>query len=174
MSKSSLRDILELLPEPCLERAILDCLQDMFAKGEWERVSEYLDPILEIPGHQLFKAYALSLGVKCAVRLNDLVLALDRFDRLSALGEDGGIINSMADALLQLASLLLPDNPGQLLKLWRLLLQEHLPVDAQDICCHIGQMLMRQSEKNHDEIAGSQVRELARRHLLIPYREQRS
>lgn len=167
MSETSLLGICGMLPESCQEQAILNCLNMRLANGEWSEVDSILISVGQIRGHTRFKANALAIGVKCAVRSKNLALALERFDSLSNLGMGADIVTCKADALLQLASPLLSDKPGQLARLWTQLLSYPLPIDAQDTCRLIGLMLVRQCRKNQDSVTANQIQELVCRHLPV-------
>lgn len=168
MSNASLRDILDLLPESCQERAILDCLQRMFSNGEWEQVDAFLPPICGLNGHSSFKARAIGIGAKCAVRTRNFSLAVKRLDIISKLGAGEDTLNSIADALFLLAIQLLPENPSPIARLWHPLLADNLRTDTQRALGHIGFLLANAYAKNGDTANEHTVMQAMRVNLEKP------
>lgn len=165
MSKVELLEVISGLPEKCLERAILNCLSLMAAKSEYGVIESLLTKIGDLKNYSVFKATALSIGVKCAVSANNLPLAMSRLDMLERMGDHPAILNARANALLQIAARLLPDKCTQLMQLWAQLVQVSLPPDARYICKHIGTMLVKQMRKNQDSASADKVLDMMERYL---------
>lgn len=165
MSKTDLVGVFAELPESYQQQAILHCMFLMSARSEQGIIDTLLARISKLKNLSAFKGTALSIGVQCAISANNLSLAMSRLDMLDHLGDHPAILNARANALLQVASRLLPDQCMQLMQLWAQLVQICLPVDARYICKHIGTMLAKQMRKNHDSASADKVLDMMGRYL---------
>lgn len=143
MSRSELLKVIAELPEKCLERAISDCLVSLMADGEYYKAEQIISRLSLGNIQSGLRLRAMVLAVQIACRKKDVALALSRYGELGQFGESENTAQAKSAALLQLASLLLPDSPTRLLALWEDNLTENLPFHAQHDLAAVGMMLGR-------------------------------
>lgn len=114
MGKPVLLELLDALPEHELEAMVLSVLREKFFGGDWGSANALLEQILAGEAGAGFKAAAAAFGVLMAVRAKDRQKALERYHILEELAEDAELGSLQAQALNELAELLLPDE-------WRVL-----------------------------------------------------
>lgn len=168
MSKKPLLYLISMMPEACLERAIKDCLYSLLVSGNLELAESIVSYLLDmINGHETLKAEAAVIGVKLAVKSRNMPLAVRRFEEIARIGNSNAIINLKADALLNLASGLLPDNPTRLMRLWEDCLTNGLPGYGQHALVQTGIMLVRQFIRNQDKHDAKAVCQSLRKYVDI-------
>ena len=144
MSKAELLEVISELPERCLERAISDCLVSLIANSEYLSADQIISNLLiKVSGRPNLLLKARMLGIQIACRNKNIGLAISRYHELGQLSAGVEVANARSKALFQLAEVLLPDNPTQLLTLWETSIAENLPFHAQYDLAAIGIMLGR-------------------------------
>ena len=142
MSNSDLLAVAARLPDRCMEKAIMDCVDRHICACEYVLA----DALISVALGRLKKRPALSasltaLGVKIAVRTRDFDLAISRFGQIAAGGCTDEIINLQSDALYYLAEGLLPERPSLLFSLWQECLADRLTGHARFNLCSLGRLL---------------------------------
>lgn len=147
---SNLLNVFGRLPEEHQKEAILERLQLMLAKGEWSSVEEVLAEIMQIAGHESFKAHACAMGIKCAIRLREYDKAIQRYEMLSTCEEVPGIISLKAESIYQLAMRMPPERASKIFTLWEELLASDMPEGLQRSLGETGMLLAKAFQKNRD------------------------
>ena len=132
MGKPVLLELLEALPESELEAIVLSVLREKFFGGDWGAANAILERILAGKARSSFKAAAAGFGVLMAVRARDCQKALERYHILDELAEGASVTTVLAQALNELADLLLPDEGKLFVSLWQKAMQGKLPQEARE------------------------------------------
>lgn len=153
MSTTNLASIFSLLQEQHQEQAILDRMEYMAANAEWGEVEKLLPPIFNLQDKPQFKAKALLIGIKCAIRLRNIELALKRYEILSAITGAANLSDIQPKALYVLASQILPNKAKKILFYWLELANIELTPIMRRELKDTGDLLMEAFNKNQDYLS---------------------
>lgn len=165
MSEASLITVFSLLPVEEQQKAILESLELMFAKGEWGAIDELLMPIQQIRGQGIFKAHALAIGVKCALRHKNYDMALERYNLIAHMGDNPDVAEILGEVLYQLAIYLLPSHATKIYALWRPLIFPDMQMGLQNNLGEVGVMLAGAFDKTRNTNQTREVKQVMQDNL---------
>ena len=150
MSKTDFVPIFSLLPEEYQKQAILGRMEFMFANAEWNEIEKLLPAILNLQDQSQFKADVLLIGIKCALRLQKINLAFERYELLSDIINASNLADIQARALFLFASQILPHKSKKIFFYWLELINKQCTTVIARELKDVGKLLAENFIKNQD------------------------
>ena len=169
MHKAGLSEIFALLPEQAQGNALICALELLFARGEWPQINDLHEQVMRLKGHDQFRAQALAIQIKAAIRLRQFDLAFEWYCLLLELGQSDKNICLQVETLWQMAIQILPARADKLSSLWMLFLAADMPNDGLQLWAKTGNLLVEAFAKNQAEARARQIIEAMREKLPEPF-----
>lgn len=149
MNQDEIGYVFALLPAEDQEEALLQALELVCARGEWQLANEAVGGLLRLQDNKKVYGRTLLLRIKVALRLKQPEIALERFQRLLALDS----CHSRAlqvEGLFLIASHILPCRAAKLAVLWKELGSGDMSASSRQLWARTGELLEQIFTKDRD------------------------